>query len=247
LDLIEHIAVMQQTISYLKLEPQDRACHAKLLAEQNVRQVTGHLAEITSATEEIQAQRNDVIASIRSAFSQLQVALAVREQKLVEEVSELAERNMAKYHKLQQEAERTLKVAQKKEEELKTKSPSELTEADIAVKPNTMKVPSSEFNLKFVWDEDQNTAYLQKVGRMEKWRVKAPHECTHFTNVTYWMLPPCCLTYYCCNKCHDLKERHPWQYATRMACMYCEKDQDYRKLPNVCEHCSVAHKGVVSK
>jgi hypothetical protein len=247
LELIEQIAVMQQTIQYLKLDSQERALQARQRAEESVRQAKTLVEEIEGATDEIVKQRNIVLVQVESSFGQLQSALAEREQQLINEVNSLAEQSISKYQVLELEAQEELEAAQAKQQEVLRKQPSEVTEADLQPKSSRMKVPVPEFNLKFLCDEEPVVAYLTKVGRVGRWVVKAPYECKHFSNVTYWMLPPCCFTYYCCNKCHDLTEQHPWQYATRMVCMYCDHEQPYKKLPNVCDHCSIAHKGVVSK
>lgn len=247
LELIEHIKTMQQTIAYLKLDPQNRADEARKQAEDNVRHAANLVEEIEAAIGEVIVQRDKVLTELQGAFSRLQLALADREQRLVDEVNALAEQNITKYRILEDKAKAELVSAQTKEADIASKAPIELTEADMNLKPSELQVPLPEFNLKFLWNEEASIAYCISVGKVGRWRVKAPYECEHFLNVTYWMRPACCQTYYCCNKCHDSNELHSWQYATRMVCMYCDNEQDYRKLPNVCEHCSISHKGVVSK
>lgn len=247
LDLIDQIKAMQQTITYLKLNPQQRADQARLQAEERVEHSKALVEEITTAAEEIKNHRDLVAREVQTAFNHLQEILIAREKHLLDEVDRVADQSISKYRALEEEALEELNRATRKQEEILSKQPSELTEADMNFKPCHIHIPLPEFNLKFLCDEDAAISAIQKVGKVGKWRVAAPYECSHFSNVTYWMLPPCCYTYYCCNKCHDNTEMHPWQYATRMVCMYCNREQDYRKLPNVCEGCTVAHKGVISK
>ena len=110
-----------------------------------------------------------------------------------------------------------------------------------------VEVPQTEFRFRYVRNDKGIGEALREFGKVDFLFSKVPYECEHFLNISYWMLPPCCGKHYCCNKCHDKREVHTWQYADKMVCMYCSREQSYRKLPNNCECCGEEHKASSAK
>eukprot|EP00359_Climacostomum_virens_P005374 CAMPEP_0204905950 /NCGR_PEP_ID=MMETSP1397-20131031/5713_1 /ASSEMBLY_ACC=CAM_ASM_000891 /TAXON_ID=49980 /ORGANISM="Climacostomum Climacostomum virens, Strain Stock W-24" /LENGTH=160 /DNA_ID=CAMNT_0052074903 /DNA_START=222 /DNA_END=701 /DNA_ORIENTATION=- len=160
---------MQQTITYLKLDPEERANQARMRAEDNVNVTKSLVDEIQAATCEILDQRNKVLAEVQDAFNHLQAALAEREQHLIDEVNRISDQSISKYRALEKEAQEELKIAQEVEEEISKKHANDLTEADMNIKPCRLTVPVPEFNLKFLCNEEPAIAYLQKIGKVGKW------------------------------------------------------------------------------
>lgn len=51
--------------------------------------------------------------------------------------------------------------------------------------------------------------------------------CKHFKQSHRWLRFPCCGRAYPCDVCHDEKQDHPMELATRMICGFCAKEQPY--------------------
>ncbi|XP_064618580.1 uncharacterized protein LOC135482470 [Lineus longissimus] len=51
--------------------------------------------------------------------------------------------------------------------------------------------------------------------------------CKHYKKSFRWLRFPCCGMTYPCDVCHDDKEDHEMQYANRMICGFCSKEQGY--------------------
>lgn len=246
-DLVEQIKQMQQTIAFLKLSSEERVSRSQKLVEESTRTAEAQANEIAGAIKTIQDHRDKVKADLKSTFSRLHLALDGRRQLCLKDIALVAEQSVSKYRAFLGEVQSELSQAESNLAEISNKTAMEITEADISLKPSTLKTPKFDFDLSFICNSEQTADLLQRMGSVAIGKVKAPYECRHFLNVSYWMLPACCYLCYCCNKCHDLTETHKWQYARRMVCMHCDKEQDYRKLPNLCESCRTPHRGVLLK
>merc|ERR1712225_208732 len=52
--------------------------------------------------------------------------------------------------------------------------------------------------------------------------------CRHYTKSYRWFRFSCCSKVYTCDKCHDEAEDHPNEWANRMICGWCSREQNYR-------------------
>ncbi|CAL3962614.1 unnamed protein product [Diplocarpon coronariae] len=69
--------------------------------------------------------------------------------------------------------------------------------------------------------------------------------CRHYPKSYRWFRFSCCLKVYACDKCHEEGEEHPNEWANRMICGHCSREQNYR--PEDCAVCRgslVGRKGV---
>ncbi|XMA17240.1 hypothetical protein WAI453_010031 [Rhynchosporium graminicola] len=66
--------------------------------------------------------------------------------------------------------------------------------------------------------------------------------CRHYTKSYRWFRFSCCSKVYTCDKCHDEAEDHPNEWANRMICGWCSREQNYRP-----EDCGVCHGSLVGK
>lgn len=246
LELIEHIAQMSQTLKYLKLDPEERIEAMRNQAKENFEQCQTHLQSIEGKISEISKKRDEVLYKVGLNFDSLKQCIEDKQIELENEVSTIVDDYLEKYEQVK---DATQKVFEKCETTytnlLNITSNQEITE-EVKALNQLPELPSLELKLKFVCDTDNALNFIKNLGKIGKVNLKVPYKCISFSNVTYWMVPPCCYKHYCCNKCHDTHEAHAWVYASRMVCMFCDKEQDYRKLPNHCEHCNAYHKGVVS-
>ena len=177
------------------------------------------------------------LASLHLTFDSLQSQLEARKFVLSAEASSIATKDI-------QQREALLELCLRLQEAGETaESPGlkHLTEKVLALKRD-------KFRLSCIFDQVNANRFITAIGTQQPDVVrKQPFECDSFTNVTYWMLPPCCYRTYCCVKCHNDKEDHVWQYANRMICIFCGREQEYRKLPNQCQYCGYHHTGVRNK
>ncbi|PMD35568.1 zf-CHY-domain-containing protein [Hyaloscypha variabilis F] len=60
--------------------------------------------------------------------------------------------------------------------------------------------------------------------------------CRHYSKSYRWFRFSCCQKVYACDKCHDEEEEHPNEWANRMICGWCSREQNYRP-----EDCGVCH------
>ena len=51
--------------------------------------------------------------------------------------------------------------------------------------------------------------------------------CLHFKNSHRWLRFPCCANAFPCDVCHDARADHPHEYAKRMICGFCAREQPY--------------------
>ncbi|KAK0120057.1 hypothetical protein ONS95_011470 [Cadophora gregata] len=66
--------------------------------------------------------------------------------------------------------------------------------------------------------------------------------CRHYTKSYRWFRFSCCSKVYTCDKCHDEAEDHPNEWANRMICGWCSREQNYKP-----EDCGVCHGSLVGK
>ncbi|KAH8816053.1 hypothetical protein F5884DRAFT_206626 [Xylogone sp. PMI_703] len=66
--------------------------------------------------------------------------------------------------------------------------------------------------------------------------------CRHYTKSYRWFRFSCCNKVYTCDKCHDESEEHVHEWANRMICGWCSREQNYRP-----EDCGICHGGLIGK
>ncbi|RDL37111.1 Uncharacterized protein BP5553_04544 [Venustampulla echinocandica] len=66
--------------------------------------------------------------------------------------------------------------------------------------------------------------------------------CRHYTKSYRWFRFSCCQKVYTCDKCHDEGEEHPNEWANRMVCGWCSREQNYRP-----EDCGFCHRTLIGK
>lgn len=66
--------------------------------------------------------------------------------------------------------------------------------------------------------------------------------CKHYKKSYRWFRFSCCQKVHSCDKCHDETEDHPNEWANRMICGYCSREQNY--TPGGCTFCG---RNLVSK
>lgn len=59
--------------------------------------------------------------------------------------------------------------------------------------------------------------------------------CKHYRKSYRWFRFSCCQKVHSCDKCHDDAEDHPNEWANRMICGYCSREQNY--TPGSCTFC----------
>lgn len=58
--------------------------------------------------------------------------------------------------------------------------------------------------------------------------------CDHYKKSRRWFRFPCCSKIYSCHLCHDEKEDHESEFAKRMVCGHCSREQTVSDKPCVC-------------
>ncbi|KAF8938636.1 hypothetical protein BGZ58_000449 [Dissophora ornata] len=58
--------------------------------------------------------------------------------------------------------------------------------------------------------------------------------CEHYKKSRRWFRFPCCSKIYACHLCHDEKEDHGCEFAKRMICGHCSREQTVSDKPCVC-------------
>ncbi|OMJ87920.1 hypothetical protein SteCoe_10241 [Stentor coeruleus] len=243
LELIEHVSAMNNKLKFLALTPTERADIISQEANEKLEMIDSSTEKLEERIKEVEMIKKDINGEIDAAFGKIIYAVKERQNALKNEVNSLVDENVERYSMILGEMVDIKQRIEEKIDELNENSQNVVYELPAYV-PD---VPDQSLKLKFVEDSDKLLSLIRHYGRVRNMTTSVPFNCDHFTNITYWMVPPCCYQYYCCNKCHDKKESHSWTYANRMVCMFCEKEQDYRKLPNQCEFCSAKHTGVISR
>ena len=244
LELIDHVSSMKAKIEFLTLTPEERIKSIRSQAEEKLRTMTENIEKLDARINGVESMKKNILIEIESAFDKIYSAIDERKEILKIEVDQLTEESLERYYEIIESTRELKKQAESQLLEINELSQNSAYELSSS---NVPEIPEQNLKLKFTEDSDKLLSAIKHYGRVRNMTTSVPYNCDHFTNITYWMVPPCCYQYYCCNKCHDKKESHSWTYANRMVCMYCEKEQDYRKLPNICECCNAIHKGVVSR
>lgn len=63
-------------------------------------------------------------------------------------------------------------------------------------------------------------------------------KCRHYSKSYRWFRFSCCEKVYACDKCHDEAEEHVNEWANRMICGFCSREQNYR--PEDCGTCRMS-------
>lgn len=66
--------------------------------------------------------------------------------------------------------------------------------------------------------------------------------CRHYAKSYRWFRFSCCEKVYACDKCHDEAEEHAHEWANRMICGWCSREQNYRP-----EDCATCHQSLVGR
>ncbi|KAI2628277.1 hypothetical protein GGS21DRAFT_250704 [Xylaria nigripes] len=66
--------------------------------------------------------------------------------------------------------------------------------------------------------------------------------CPHYRRSYRWFRFSCCSKVYPCDKCHDKDEDHPQEWANRMICGWCSREQNY-----AVEACAFCGRSVIGK
>ncbi|KAI8963188.1 hypothetical protein F5Y11DRAFT_162926 [Daldinia sp. FL1419] len=66
--------------------------------------------------------------------------------------------------------------------------------------------------------------------------------CAHYRRSYRWFRFSCCAKVHPCDKCHDEAEDHPQEWATRMVCGWCSREQNY-----AVEACAFCGRSVIGK
>ena len=244
LELIDHVSTMSAKIKFLSLSPEERIRAIQTQSEEKINKIEENIGRINTRVNDVETMKATILVEIDSSFAKINEAVHSRKESLKRDVDQLTEESLEKYYELLSEMRGLKKQAEEHLAEINESSQN--SKYDIPIS-QASEIPEQNLKLKFTEDSEKLLDCIKHYGRVRNMTTSVPYNCDHFTNITYWMVPPCCYQYYCCNKCHDKKESHTWTYANRMVCMHCEKEQDYRKLPNTCEHCNAMHKGVVSR
>ncbi|RYG54545.1 hypothetical protein EON66_06980 [archaeon] len=78
-------------------------------------------------------------------------------------------------------------------------------------------------------------------GRLKKQAAKWTHgkplplqgACKHYAHSYRWLRFPCCGATFPCDACHDEASDHVHEWATRMICGHCAREQPYHNSPCV--------------
>ncbi|OMJ66646.1 hypothetical protein SteCoe_36446 [Stentor coeruleus] len=244
LELIDKVTLMTSKIKILSLPPEQRILAMKSCIQEKIEKISEQTNKIQEKVKECITMKNTVLDKIDLAFRELYLKLNIRQRELKSEVEEQIESIQSKFISCEKILN-SMKEATENELENINNIQTNINESIFCY--NLPEVPEVNAKIKFTGNSESLVESIQDFGMIRNMITVVPFNCEHFTNITYWMVPPCCNKYYCCNKCHDKKESHTWIYANKMVCAYCEGEQDYRKLPNNCEFCGNYHKGVISR
>lgn len=68
--------------------------------------------------------------------------------------------------------------------------------------------------------------------------------CKHYKRSFRWLRFPCCGMLFPCDSCHDASAGHPSEWATRMVCGLCSREQTFTK--DACKFCHGTATGAAS-
>jgi len=66
-------------------------------------------------------------------------------------------------------------------------------------------------------------------------RLPGSGACAHYRKSYRWFRFSCCARVYPCDRCHDAAEEHPNEWANRMICGWCSREQNY--AVEACQFC----------
>ncbi|KAF2485504.1 hypothetical protein BDY17DRAFT_293739 [Neohortaea acidophila] len=66
--------------------------------------------------------------------------------------------------------------------------------------------------------------------------------CSHYRKSYRWFRFSCCGKVFACDRCHDAQSDHPNEWANRMLCGYCSREQNYRP-----EDCGICHASLIGR
>ncbi|KAJ3320705.1 hypothetical protein HDV06_005113 [Boothiomyces sp. JEL0866] len=105
-------------------------------------------------------------------------------------------------------------------------------------------------NVKFVKIDNTPVKLLRKAPRKPKdehFTINQPLPkngmCSHYRKSYRWFRFPCCSKLYPCDVCHDEAADHNAEWANRMICGFCSREQPYSQKPCVCGKSLVREKG----
>ncbi|KAK4454062.1 hypothetical protein QBC34DRAFT_394151 [Podospora aff. communis PSN243] len=83
---------------------------------------------------------------------------------------------------------------------------------------------------------------LEKLGLHPGEPLPDRGACAHYRKSNRWFRFSCCSKVYPCDKCHDAEEQHEMEWASRMICGYCSREQRY-----AVESCAFCGRSVIGK
>ncbi|KAJ3257807.1 hypothetical protein HK103_004275 [Boothiomyces macroporosus] len=105
-------------------------------------------------------------------------------------------------------------------------------------------------NVKFVKIDNTPAKLLRKAPRKPKdehFTLNQPLPkngvCAHYRKSYRWFRFPCCSKLFPCDICHDEGSDHKGEWATRMVCGFCSREQPYSQKPCVCGKSLVRERG----
>ncbi|KAI1327405.1 hypothetical protein F5Y16DRAFT_371915 [Xylariaceae sp. FL0255] len=83
---------------------------------------------------------------------------------------------------------------------------------------------------------------IEKIGLHAGEPLPGRGACSHYRRSYRWFRFSCCSKVYPCDKCHDDTEDHPNEWANRMICGWCSREQNY-----AVEACSFCGRSVIGR
>ncbi|KAK0617175.1 hypothetical protein B0T14DRAFT_498244 [Immersiella caudata] len=83
---------------------------------------------------------------------------------------------------------------------------------------------------------------LEKLGLHAGEPLPDRGACAHYRKSHRWFRFSCCSKVYPCDKCHDAEEQHEMEWASRMICGWCSREQRY-----AAESCAFCGRSVIGK
>ena len=76
------------------------------------------------------------------------------------------------------------------------------------------------------------------------WKAALPGRgaCVHYRKSYRWFRFSCCNKVFACDRCHEEAEDHPNEWANRMICGWCSREQNY-----AVDECRFCGRGVIGK
>lgn len=104
----------------------------------------------------------------------------------------------------------------------------------VSTKKVKRKIPSELMNAKI---QRRSIPKKEKLlGIRQGTPLPQKGTCKHYKSSYRWLRFPCCGRAFPCDVCHDLASDHPMQWAKRMICGWCSREQPYSNKG--CKFCS---------